>query len=251
MPALAAVLIFSAIQLIDFHSYKELQRVYPAEFRLSILTTLGVLSLGVLPGVAVAILMALILIMLRIYKPDDTLLGVVPGLLGYNDLALSPDSKTVPGVLIWRFEGPIVFFNSEYFQTRVAELIGQTETAPRWLVLSMESVSQIDATGLKALEELHSDLEKRGITLLIARPKIYMRKLREETGLNKQFTTDNAFPTITAAVNAIALREGSQTDGGENLSFQSFYELQGKRAKVPDQITEPIVSNVADRRDTT
>lgn len=220
--ALAAVLIFSAISLLDFASYKELKQVDKIEFNLSLLTTAGVLALGVLPGVAVAILLALLVILFRIYKSDDTILGVVPGLDGYNDLALSPDAKPVADVVIWRFEGPLVFFNADHFKARVKLVISNQQSRPRWLVISMESVSQLDATGLKALEELCLELRKDETEVLIARPKTFMRSLRKDTHLAEHLDAESVFPTVGAAMAAIAERKDGSTSASAG-SYKTFF----------------------------
>ncbi len=222
--ALAAVLIFSAIHLIDIKSYKELEKVDPFEFKLSILTTVGVLGLGVLPGVTVAISLALLIVLLRIYKPGDTLLGKVPGLEGYNDISLSAHSQTVPEVVVWRFEGPLVFFNADYFKTRLDEVIAATTPAPKYLVLSLESISQTDATGVKILETLHGELEAKEIQLMLARPKPYMRRLREHLEFVKKLGPANIFPTIGAAVESINDRKSG--NGNTSHSYKEFYQWQ-------------------------
>lgn len=212
LAALAAVLIYSAWHLIDVSSYKELKVIDPFEWRLSLLTTAGVLTLGVLPGVAVAIALALIIVLVRIYKPEDTTLGVIPGMDGYNDISLSPDAKTDPAILIWRFEGPLVFFNCDYFKTRVRQIVETSEVCPKWFLLSLESISQMDATGAKSIEELSIELEKRGIQLLFARPKTFMLKFRsQETGLGQRLSEDSVFPTISAAVEFIERQNLSAT----------------------------------------
>lgn len=212
LAALAAVLIYSAWHLIDVSSYKELKVIDPFEWRLSLLTTAGVLTLGVLPGVAVAIALALIIVLVRIYKPEDTTLGVIPGMDGYNDISLSPDAKTDPAILIWRFEGPLVFFNCDYFKTRVRQIVETAEVCPKWFLLSLESISQMDATGAKSIEELSIELEKRGIQLLFARPKTFMLKFRsQETGLGQRLSEDSVFPTISAAVEFIERQNLSAT----------------------------------------
>ena len=119
LAALAAVLLYSAWGLLDFGAYRYLRTIDRFEFRLALATTVGVLTIGVLPGVIVAILLATLNILVRIYRPQDAVLGLVPGLDGYNDITLDPKSKTVPRVIIYRFEGPLLFFNADLFKSRV------------------------------------------------------------------------------------------------------------------------------------
>lgn len=226
LTALAAVLIFSAIKLVDFSSYKELRRIDILEFRLSLLTTAGVLALGVLPGVAVAIGFALVNVLNRIYKPDDTLLGEVPGFDGYNDLTLSTESRTIADTVIWRFEGPIVFFNADYFKARAWQVVREANPLPRWLILSLESVSQLDTTGLKALGDLQNELQAQGIDMLLARPKKFMKKLRDNSLLGERIAAGKVFFTIRSAVDSItALRDNlSAGTSGSAVNSRTLYE---------------------------
>lgn len=92
------------------------------------------LTIGVLPGVVFAILLALFNVLAKIYKPQDVVLGRVPGLDGYNDIGLDPRSETLPGAIFYRFEGPLLFFNAEYFKSRVQALCGEATPRPRWFV---------------------------------------------------------------------------------------------------------------------
>jgi high affinity sulfate transporter 1 len=116
--ALGAVLIFAGIGLIDIPGTLRLRRCHVLEFGLSIVATLGVILLGVLPGLAIAISLALFILLRFSSHPREAILGLVPGLDGYNDIAGHPDARTVPGTLIFRFEAPLVFYNVENFTTR-------------------------------------------------------------------------------------------------------------------------------------
>ncbi len=200
LTALASVLIFSAVHLVDFSAYGELRRLDRIEFRLSVTTTIGVLALGVLPGVALAITCALIVILLRIYKPDHCQLGLIPGFEGYNDTSLSNEAQTLPGVIIWRFEGPIVFFNSDYFKDCALQTLASSESGAQWFILSLESVTQLDTTGMNSLVELQAELQKKGTRILLARPKPYMMKYRSEKAASAAFPEETVFGTIAAAV---------------------------------------------------
>lgn len=208
IPALAAVLIFSAWGLLDIAGIHRLRTIDRFEFSLSLLTTIGVLVIGVLPGVVIAIVLALAQVLIRIYRPADTLLGIVPGMEGYNDLCMSEDARGIPGVIIYRFDAPLLFFNADYFKTRVLSLIDAETPRPRWLVLNAESISQLDSTGAQAIDDLIGELGRRGVQLVIARPKLYMRKYGRPMGLGKKIGADNIFFTVHAAVAAILQREG-------------------------------------------
>lgn len=204
--ALGAVLVFSAWGLLDFKTWKGLFRISRFEFWLSVLTTVGVLSIGVLPGVVLAILLALIHVLKRLYQPRDAVLGKVPGMEGYNDIALSEESEQVPGVIIYRFDGPLLFFNADLFKSRVHELVAQCASPPHALVLSLEAVSQIDVTGMEAMDQLHRELQKKHVQLLLARPKRFMREMAQRIGIIERVGRQHFFPSIRSAV-AFALEK--------------------------------------------
>jgi high affinity sulfate transporter 1 len=213
--ALAAVLIYSAWGLLDLAAYRHLWAIDRVEFGLSLITTAGVLVIGVLPGVVLAILLALLNVLVKIYRPADTLLGKVPGMNNYHDLNLSPDSEPVPGMIIYRFEAPLLFFNADYFKARVLALVDSAEPRPRWFVLSAEAITQLDSTGAMALDELHGELQARGVQLVIARPKLYMRRYGQPLRLGDKIGWDNIFHSIRSAVAAIQQREASAGDSGQ------------------------------------
>ena len=201
--ALAAVLIFSAFGLLDLRASWQLRTIDRFELRLSILTTVGVLTVGVLPGVVLAILLALFNVLARIYKPQDAILGWVPGLDGYNDIGLDPRSETLSGVILYRFEGP------------------------RSFVLSVESVTQLDTSGIQALEVIHSELKAEGIQLLVARPKLYMRCYGESTGIGLRVGRESVFPSVRAAVEAMPARHGIPAVEVPDRSFRAFSITSG------------------------
>jgi high affinity sulfate transporter 1 len=212
IPALAAVLMFSAWGLLDIAGTRDLRAISRFEFRLSVYTTVGVLVIGVLPGVVLAISLALLNVLAKIYKPADTLLGRVPGLAGYNDLSMSPEARPLPGVILYRFEGPLLFFNADYFKTRVLQLIDTTTPRPRWFVLSTEAMTQLDSTGACAIEEINSQLRARDVQLVIARPKLYMRKYGQPLHLGEKIGMENIFVSLQEAVGEILKRDAERGD---------------------------------------
>ncbi len=206
--ALAAVLIFSAWGSLDIAGIRHLQAIDRFEFFLSLLTTVGVLIIGVLPGVMITIALALLQVLIKVYRPADTLQGIVRGVEGYNDLSQSEDARPIPGIIIYRFDAPLLFFNADFFKARVLSLVDAAVPRPRWFVLNAESIKQLDSTGAQAVDDLISDLQIRGVQLVIARPKLYMRKYGQPMGLGQKIGTDNIFFSVHAAVETILQREG-------------------------------------------
>jgi MFS superfamily sulfate permease-like transporter len=200
LPALAAVLIFSVWGLLDIVAWRELFGLSRFEFFLSLLTTVGVLTIGVLPGVVLAILLALTHVLKKIYQPREAILGWVPGLDSYNDIKIFSNAQTFPGVIIYRFEGPLLFFNADLFKSRIHELIEVAAVPPHALVLSLEAITQLDVTGLQSLRQVHDELERKGIRLLLARPKRYMDRFGQNSEAWGFMQRENLFFSIRAAV---------------------------------------------------
>jgi len=207
LAALAAVLIFSAWGLLDVMGLWRFFAIDRFEFFLSLLTMLGVLIIGVLPGVVFAIVLALLHVLGKIYRPAETILGVLPDVPGYNDVNRSDKATQIPGVIICRFEAPLLFFNAERFKNRLLLLVDNATPRPRWFVLSAEAITQLDTTGAAAVNELYAELKSRDVQLIIARPKLYMHRYGEPLKLGEKIGSENIFLTIESAVESIQVRD--------------------------------------------
>jgi high affinity sulfate transporter 1 len=207
LAALAAVLIFSAWGLLDLTGLRHLRTTDRFEYFLSLLTMLGVLIVGVLPGVVFAIVLALLHVLAKIYRPAETILGMLPNMPGYNDVKRSDEATQIPGVIICRFEAPLLFFNAERFKHRLLLLVDKAVPRPRWFVLSAEAITQLDTTGAAAVDELYLELKSRNVQLIIARPKLYMHRYGKPLKLGEKIGLENIFLTIESAVESIQLRD--------------------------------------------
>ncbi len=197
---LAAVLINSALGLFDVQNLLWLRRVSPQEFRLSIVTLLGVITVGVLPGVVVAVGLALVQILVRASHPPDAELGVLAGTDGYHNISGHPQAVTIPGVVIYRFHASVLFFNADYFQARVRTIVDAARPKPRWVVIDAGTIAYIDVTGAAALQEVIEHLTREGIDVALAEVREPVRAILERTGLIRQIGIRRIFSTIEAAV---------------------------------------------------
>lgn len=232
MAALAAVLIFSAWGLLDIGAYRQLRAIDRFEFGISVFTTIGVLTIGVLPGVILAIVLALIQVLLKIYRPPDAVLGIVPGLDGYNDIRLAPDAKTLPDIILYRFDAPLLFFNAEHFTERVRSLVKNSATPPRWFVFDAEAVSQIDSTGIQAIDDVLKELGAMGVRFLVARPNDAVRRYGHTSGVGLRIGAENIFASVRSAVDAIHLRADTKNPAhasgvNHDYSYRSFLTQHG------------------------
>ena len=205
MAVLSAVLIKSALGLFDLRALGALRRVSPHEFRLCLLTLLGVVTVGVLPGVIVAVIAALGQLLVRASKPHDAVLGRIPGTNDYGDLTQYPGAEPFPGLVIYRFDASLVFFNADHFKARAKSVVGDAPAPVRAFVLDAESMPHLDTTGAAVLDDLRNDLEAAGIAMAVAAAKSPVRGMLERTGFASRIGADRMFPSVHAAV--VALRK--------------------------------------------
>jgi high affinity sulfate transporter 1 len=200
-PALAAVVITAALSLADIPGTVRLWRQRKAEFLLSIAAFLGVALLGVLPGIAIAVGLSILNVFRRSWWPYNTVLARVAGLAGYHDIRSYPDASQLPGLVIYRFDAPLIFANAKTFRDEVKRLAA-AEPAPHWIVIAAEPVTDVDTTASDVLEDLDEELNARGISLVFAELKDPVRRKIERYGLTRTIDPGHFFPTIGAAVKA-------------------------------------------------
>jgi MFS superfamily sulfate permease-like transporter len=209
---LGAVLIVAAIGLFDVASLRRLWRVSRAEFGVAAVTMLGVIALDVLEGILLAVALALLLLLKRSARPPDAVLGRVPGMKGFHDVAHHPDATTTPGLLLYRFGAAIVFFNATYFKRRILDLAA-AQPGLKQVVIDGSTVNTIDSTGADAVDALARDLARQGIRLGLAGFRSETRSVLERTGAMAAIGTDSVYPTLKAAMNAF-LAEQSPPPAG-------------------------------------
>lgn len=207
MAVLSAVLIKSALGLFDLRALGTLRRVSPQEFRLCLLTLLGVVTVGVLPGVIVAVIAALGQLLVRASKPHDAVLGRIPGTNDYGDLTKYPGAEPVPGLVIYRFDASLVFFNADHFKARAKSVVGDAPAPVRDFVLDAESMPNLDTTGAAVLDDLRNDLEAAGIAMAVAAAKSPVRGMLERTGFAGRIGADRMFPSVHAAATTLRKTE--------------------------------------------
>lgn len=202
--ALGAIIIVASLGLIDIAAFRFLRQVRPAEFWLAVVTALGVLTVGVLQGILVAVVLSLITILYRIARPHDALLDDVnvAGGTVYRSVADRETALTEPGLIVYRFDAPLVFANAAFFTERLGELVANAGAGLQCVILDAEAISDFDSTAAEALENLDADLERLGIELWIARANNPLRQLLQVTGLMNRLGTDNIYPSVRAAVEA-------------------------------------------------
>ncbi|MBR0933808.1 SulP family inorganic anion transporter [Bradyrhizobium jicamae] len=199
---LGAMLIFASISLFDIQTLREIWSIDRTEVGLAAATTLGVVALGAINGILIAVALALMRFVKLTARPRDEVLGTVVGLPGLHSIERHPDAKTFPGLVLYRFDGPLTFFNSDYFKTRALAAAEAAGPELRWFVIDAIPVSQIDTTGLYALRDLRESLEARGASLILAGRKAEFLAWFQEAGLYRPEHETWIVPTLRQALKA-------------------------------------------------
>jgi len=203
--ALGAVLIVAAVGLFDVASLRKMWRVSRHECWLSLFTTIGVIALDLLEGILLAVGSALLLLIKHVSRPPDAVLGRVPGMRGWHDVANHQEVTTHPGLMVYRFSSAIVFFNAGYFKKRVMELI-VAHPDIQWFILDGSTINLLDLTGAEMLESLIGELETRGVRFGLANVHRDVRNKLERAGALKRIGSDSVFPTLNTASDAFLSR---------------------------------------------
>ncbi|WP_321796927.1 SulP family inorganic anion transporter [Caballeronia sp. J97] len=200
--ALAAVVIAAAIGLFEFRDLKRIYRIQQWEFWLSIGCFVGVAVFGAIPGICIAVVIAVIEFLWDGWRPHYAVLGRVEGLRGYHDMKRYPDAEQIPGLLLFRWDAPLFFANAELFQQRVTEAAMQAPTPVARVVVTAEPVTSVDVTSADMLRELHRVLQERGVALHFAEMKDPVRDKLRRFELTSIFPDAMFHPTIGSAVDA-------------------------------------------------
>lgn len=201
--ALAVVVIVAAYGLIEIGSVWRMRLVRPAEVGLAAAASLGVLLLGVLSGVVLAIGLSIGVFIYRAARPNDAVLGHVDDIDSWKDVEHWGDAATRTDIVVYRFDAPLFFVNAEHFRARVRELARSSGGELRWVVLVADTWGYVDATSIAALRQIRRDLAALGVGVAVARPKQRLREILADTGVAEEIGQDRIFPTVRAAVEAL------------------------------------------------
>ena len=126
---------------------------------------------------------------------------------GYHDIRMYPDGEQVPGLVIYRFDGPLIFANANIFRDEIRHL-RHADPPPSWIIVAAEPITTVDTTAADMLEALDQELEAKGINLVFAEMKDAVRQEIRDYGMDWLTDRDAFYPTITSAVKAYRLAAG-------------------------------------------
>jgi len=208
--ALAAVVISSAIGLFEVSDLRRIYRIQRWEFWLSMTCFAGVAVFGAIPGIAFAIVIAVIEFLWDGWRPHSAVLGRVDGLKGYHDITRYPDARRIPGLVLFRWDAPLFFANAEWFHERVLAAVAGSPTPVRWLVVAAEPVTSVDVTAADMICELDDALRATDVDLVFAEMKDPVKDKLKRFGLYTRLGEDSFFATVGEAVNAYLERQAVQ-----------------------------------------
>ena len=204
--ALGAVVIAAAVRLIDLGEFRRMLHFKPSEFRLAVVTLLGVLLTDPLVGVGLAVALSVIDLFARLMRPHDAVMGQVPDLAGLHDVNDWEGARTIPGLVIYRYDAPLCFANAEHFRSRALAAIAAETSPVQWFVLNAEAIVEIDITAADVLLELQKTLTEQGIVVGLARVKQDLYRQLQRAGVVAAVGEDRFFPTLPTALAAFHAR---------------------------------------------
>jgi high affinity sulfate transporter 1 len=199
--ALAAVLIVAALSLLNLEVLVRYYRVRKSALALSVVASLGVVVLGVLQGIVIAVVLAILLFFRRSWQPHGAVLGLVESEGGWHNVKRYPEAHQIPGIVVYRWEAPLFFANSSAFRTQLRRVVAASQ--PAWLVIQCEAMTDVDVSAAQMLEQLDRELNAEGIHMAFVEMRSRLQDLVLRYGLFETLDRDRFYPTIDDAVVAI------------------------------------------------
>ena len=200
--ALGAIVVYAALRLIDITAFRRLLKFRRAELLIAVAACAGVLAFNILYGVLVTIGLSVADLLVRVARPHDAIEGLVPGVAGMHNVGDYPLARTIPGLVVYRYDAPLCFANAEDFRRRALAAARQGPAPLRWFVLNVEANVEVDFTALEALDTIREELTGEGAVFALARVKQDLLARLQAFGLADKVGVDRLFPTLPTAVDA-------------------------------------------------
>jgi high affinity sulfate transporter 1 len=194
--ALGAVLIVAALSLLDVSSLRHFWRVSKTELLISLIATTCVIRFGAINAILFVVVLSLVRFIQIIARPRIEILGALPGVQGFHALDRHGNATSTPGLVLFRFNGPVVFFNSDYFKRAVLKAADREGAALRWFAIDMIPITQFDITGIDAVMELDTELARRGVVLVLAGRRAETSGYFQSRGLPDLVPADRHYTTL-------------------------------------------------------
>lgn len=200
--ALGGVVVYAAIRLIDISEFRRLWAFRRREFFMAVFATAGVLLFDILYGVLAAVAISVVELLTRVARPHAAVLGQSPDLPGWHDVDDYPAGAQIPGLVVFRYDSPLFFANAEHFDRQCRVALDDASPPARWFLLNMEGNTEVDITGLDALEDFRQHCEHVGTELALVRVKHEVIEMLDKHGIGALIGRERIFPTLPTAVAA-------------------------------------------------
>jgi len=201
--------VYASLKLVDPEQWRALARSSRSESAIAAVTTLCVLSIGVLRAIVIAVVLSIIDVVRRTAMPSDAVLGYSEPDDRYADVHTHPRAGVTPGVVVYRIQDRLFFANAHFFKRRVWAAVDGAAKPVGHLVLDACSIS-----GVEAMRALHAGLNSRNVTLEVARSTDELREQFDATGVTDLLGIEHFHPTVTAAVEC-TVKGGARQAGAD------------------------------------
>ena len=198
--ALAAVLIAAALSLLDLEALVRYYRVRKSALVLSVVASVGVIVFGVLPGIVIAVVLAVLLFFRRSWQPHGAVLGYMES-GGWHNVERYPDARELPGIVVYRWEAPLFFANCSAFRTQIRHVAAERHAS--WIIVQCEAMTDVDVSAARMLEQLDRELNAKGIHMAFVEMRTRLQDLVRRYGLFETLDRDRFYPTLEAAIAAV------------------------------------------------
>lgn len=197
--ALAGIVVWAATRLVSVPDFVRLWQFRRVEFAIALATAVGTAAFGILPGIGLAVALSGVQILVALSRPHEAIQGYVVGKAGFHDVDDYPDHVTVDGLLIYRYDGPLMAYNRDDFQINVAKAVREYD--PRWVLLNVEANMFVDYSACEMLHFVITGLQREGRTVALARLKHDLRTELEAAGV-MELIGDRCYETLPQAIKA-------------------------------------------------
>ena len=197
---LGAVIVVAALGLVEPDAWRVIARVSRVEVAIAAITMVGVIAVGVLQALLLAVALSIVDAVRRSADPHDAVLGYVERMDRYADVRVHPSARIVPGVLVYRLDDRLFFANTNYVEGRIREAVAGAPAPVHWLVFDAEALNHVDATGVRMLAEMIESLRKESITFVFARLHSPLQEHLADGGVLDLVGEEHVYPTVHAAV---------------------------------------------------
>ncbi len=213
---LASIILVAVNSLFDIPEAKHLWKTHRQDFALMLITFISTLVFGIGEGVLVGVILSLLMTIYRTATPHVAILGKIPNTYHYRNMTRFPEAVEHESILIIRFDAPLFFGNASYFKDVIKSMVLERQEKLELLVLDAASITDVDSTGLSALEEICDFLKERQVKFYMSSAIGPMRDLLHQAGIMEQIGEKNQFMYVNDAV-----RYFKQHEDDEDIEWTS------------------------------